>query len=287
MLSKTRLRVGAIAGAIVAIAALIAVPTAASAAETQQCVTAPTAATQPWQTFVDGGNAFATLNAAFATAITDGQTQLDLVGPLTTQVELDAVVASFGASMANLGEVLQNSSLEESFTALQAGLLAADPANEATWSATLEAIGQQLDQASNGIDFNGAFELYITNASTFLDDAQAALDALPPTAPTTVPPAVAASGAALLDVVSQLVQVAQVNLYDAAAAQVVLEEVCTTVTTPDEPVVEAAVETTVLDAAPQLANTGTADAPLLGAAAALFLLLGATASVLVARRRAS
>jgi LPXTG-motif cell wall-anchored protein len=279
--TSRRLRLATIVGAVLAIGSLVAVPTAASAAEVQNCVTGttPTPETEPWQTFVDGGNGFEGLSTAFAELEDGVNAALLPLGPLSTQADLDAAAAGVTAAVTSVSGSFSSTELTDSITALSAGLLAADPANEATWTATLTAIFDKLDADSTAIDFNGAFETYITSVSDYLDSVQDALDALPPTAPGTAPQAITVAGVALTAVIIQLADLAQVDLYDAAAAQVVFAQVCTTTT-----VADVAADPTV-PAAPTLANTGSSDGPMLGAVAALLLLVGAGASVLVARRR--
>jgi hypothetical protein len=285
MLNTTsrRLRLATIVGAVLAIGGLLAVPAAASAAETQNCATGttPTPETQPWQTFVDSGNPFDVVYAGVVGFEDDVKAALLPLGPLTTPADLLAAHDAITAAVTTLQISFNSTALSDSTTALTDGLLAADPANEATWTAALEAMTTKLDQDVTDIDFNTAFGTYITNISDYLDSVQDALTANPPTAPGTVPPSVSDSGVVLANLVAQLAQLAQVDLYDAAAAQVVYAQECTTV------VADVPVEPTdpIAPTAPALANTGASDGMLLGTIAALLLLAGATASVLVARHQ--
>lgn len=262
--SSSRSRATAITflvGALVALSALAA-PTAASAVETCTTTTTPTAQTQPWQDFATAGNPLGPVEAAFAPFV---DSSLELFGTVDadfTQAELDGLTTSITNLWGVAGTAITEgfATFGDQRSDLAGALLVADPANEATWTAIMDGFNDQLTASQYGAPLNEAYGLFISGVGDYLSDIQDAITAVAPV-PTT-PPALTASGSALIVAVDGLADFFQL-VYDGAAAQVVFTQSC--------------VQT--------LAATGPSDQPRLITGAAGLLLLGVTAVAVAATRR--
>lgn len=260
-----RLKFVFVLGAVLGLTAL-AVPTAASAAQTCVTGTVPTAATQPWQIYSVTPNAFQDSEDAYETLLAEFGVLLATVNAGFTQVEFDALQASLLASQttAQASLLAAGTVSNDQLTALEAGLNAADPANQAANLAILAGFEDAITASQYGAPLNTTFSTFFTGFGTYMNDIQAAITANTPRP--TLPPALSDALDDTLASVDGFGAFAGDVFHGGAAAQVVFAQVCT------ETVAPAA-----------LAATGSNDpTPLIGGAT-LLLLVGA--GVLVAARR--
>ena len=257
--SRRRVTTSLFIGAVLGLTAL-AMPSAASAAEA--CVTAPTAATQPWATFAELPNVYVDYEALYATfppAVID---LLETVDADFTQTELDALNASVGGlftSISTQGQAIGDQ-IEAQKTSLVNALLAIDPASGPATDAIFDGFNDEIDASQYGAPVQTAFTGGITAIGTYLQSVQDAITASTPrpavTSATTDPvAAIAASIGGFGDYVGGVV-------YGGAAALVIYEETCPAA----------------------LAATGSSDPTPIAGGAAMLLLLGT--GLVIARRRA-
>ena len=239
-----------------------AMPTVASAAEVCVTGTTPTAQTQPWQTFAESPNQFVLIEDAYAGMLGPIAAQLATVDADFTQVEFDAMYAAVGAAFTGAGEASEAATTE--FGAqeqkLLGDLLAVDPDGAAKNQAFLDSIGEALETSPYGISFSPIFNTYLSELGTYTEAVQAAITANTPRP--TVPASFTAASNAFATGIEGLGPFVQLNIYDAAATQVVLAQTCTAA----------------------LAATGSSDPTPLALGGGLALLLGAAAIVVVRRR---
>ena len=263
---RRRLTLALTVGALVGLTTL-AMPTVATAAEVCVASTTPTAETQPWQTFAESPNQFVLVQDAYEGMLAPIAAQLATVDADFTQNEFTAMQTAVGAAFIGAGESA-NAAVEvfaQQEEKLQTDLLAADPTHEAENQAILDGMSAALENSSYGTTLNTVFTTYLSELGTYLESVQAAITASTPRP--TVPGSLTAASDALAAGVVGLGDFIQVNVYDAAGAQVVFPQVCTTVA-----------------AAPTLAATGSNDVAPIALGGALLLLAGA-AGVIAARRR--
>lgn len=263
--SSSRSRTTAITflvGALVTLSAL-AVPTAASAVETCTTTTTPTAQTQPWQDFATAGNPLEPVETAFSTFVVSSLELLGAVDADFTQAELNALTTAITNLYATTSTTADGgfAAFGAQRTALHTALLAADPANEATWTALVEGFGNQLSASPYGTPLSDALNLFLSGLGDYLDDVQDAITAVAPVP--TLPPALTTAGDGLIVAFTGFADFIQVVYYDGAAAQVVFTQSC--------------VQT--------LAATGPRDQHTLFTGAAGLLLLGIAAVAVAATRR--
>ena len=243
-------------GAIIALSAL-ALPTAANAAEVCATGNTPTAATKPWQDFVNSGNTYGTIEFTYSTAFADITAAVGAVTPGITQGELDAITAQVNVAYTTATDAATTnaSAFDNSLTTLENALLAANPANGPATEAFISGNSTALQASQYGTPLNDLFNAYLTEISDYLTAVQDAIDAVTP-APV-LPASVTDATTAILAGISGFDAFVEVLYYDAAAAQVKCAAV--------------------------LAETGVDAAPT--ALAGATLLIAGTAFVLATRRR--
>lgn len=280
------LSIGAARAAVITVAAasalaLLALPSAAHAAEVVTCTQQVTPESQPWLTFSQSENFYVPFSAAFGTFIT---TSVDLTTDFPdsfTEEDLDAyeqgLVTAEQTLSTELAAIVDADGAEE----LATQLAAVDPENTTGWKEKLDALDAQFATALDSSGYGPALQSFGAALTTFSEEANALVDADVPEGGPFDRPEVPASLATDRDAAIAALQLIagdfQTIILDGAAAYVVYEEVCVTTTVPDAAAVVAP---------KTLAATGTSDGLVLGNTSGLLLLAGAAALILVRRRSA-
>ncbi|MEP6477897.1 MAG: hypothetical protein ABJB03_00770 [Rhodoglobus sp.] len=194
------------------------------------CVSQPNAATLPWQTYGTKTNPLTSLPTTLSGVAGSIASELSGVGPTTTVVEWNAIKASIDAQEAAASTTVSGyvSNLSTDLSSLAAALQVADPANQATWTATINGFNTALTTggtlaaytAANGA-WGTAVDAYITSVNT------AITNVTPIPAYSTVAANIASLSLAMTNASTALQAAVQADLYDTALTQVVLEQVCT------------------------------------------------------------
>jgi LPXTG-motif cell wall-anchored protein len=282
---------GAARAAVIGVAAaralaLLALPSAAHAAEVVTCTKQATAATQPWLTFSQSANFYAPFASASTTFI---GTTLDLTSDLPasfTAEDLDAyeqgVIAAEEAMQtgATGGVPTALVTLGEEFQKI-------DPNNTTGWQEKGQALFGTFIAGATATGFESTFQAYVDDLDTFSTAASALVQADVPAGGPFARPAIPASLETNADAATvalqEVVALYQSAVLDGAAQLVVYEDVCVTTTVADT---APPASTSPAASAPTLASTGSSDGLVLGTASGLLLLVGA-ASLMLARRRSA
>ncbi|MCU1513029.1 MAG: LPXTG-motif cell wall anchor protein [Microbacteriaceae bacterium] len=252
-------------GTVLGLSAL-AMPTAASAAETCVPTTTATAQTQPWKTLSESPNKYLDIEAGLANVPTSWLPLLSTVDSDFTQTELDALNTSMSAVLADSGVATQAAGLEieAQRATFEASLQQVDPGAVPA----AEALFDQWNDVAEASPYGSSFQPTFTGALSAVGDyltaiQQAITNTLPVpvvTSATTDP--INALGTGVVGFGTYFGGI----FYGGAAAQVVYTQVCTEEAT--------------------LAATGSNDPTPFVGGAAILLLIGSTV-LLVARRRNS
>lgn len=282
VLSLGAARAGVITIAAASALALLALPSAAHAAEVVTCTPQVTAESAPWLAFSQSENFYLPFSAAFGTFLT---TSADLTlefpesftaSDLTTYEQgIVAADQTFSAALAAIADA--DGSVE-----LEAQLAAADPENTTGWQEKLANLEAGFTKVIDYSGYEPALQSFGAALTTFSEEAEALVTADVPAGGPFERPEIPASFATDRDTaVGALQTIArdyQTSVLDYAAQFVVYEDVCVTTTVPDAATAAAPVKT--------LAATGSSDGIVLGTASGMLLLAGAAALVLVRRRSA-
>jgi LPXTG-motif cell wall-anchored protein len=285
VLSLGAARAGVITVAAASALALLALPSAAHAAEVVTCTPQVTAESAPWLAFSQSENFYVAAGAAQTTYVTT-TADLTLDFPETFTAEdlddyeagLEAASAALLAAQVELGE-------QNVLTVLTEQLEAADPDNSTGWQENLEALFTAFTTSPEATEYQNAVQAFSAAQADFLADANETLEAdVPaggPYASPVLPVSFEANVADVLTGIDTIVSQFQTIVIDGAAQFVVYEDVCVTTTVPD-----AAVAAAPAAPAKTLAATGTSDGLVLGSASGVLLLAGAATLILVRRRSA-
>ena len=286
------LSIGAARAAVITVAAasalaLLALPSAAHAAEVVTCTKQATAETAPWLAFSEGENAYEKLapsEIAFVTTTSD--LSLDFPAAFTA-ADLTAYRTAVLTAEDTRNAAQGDQNPFESVQNLSEQLEAVDPENTTGWAENLEALFSAFFANPDLEPFQASSEAFQTAQEDFLEQAQAAVDAdVPVGGPYTTPELpddFEANVTTYLSGIDMIVNAFQTQLLDGAAQFVVYNDVCVTTTVADLPTTASPAAT---PATKTLAATGNSDGLVLGTASALLLLTG-IASVLVVRRRSA
>jgi len=282
---------GAARAAVVTVAAasafaLLALPSAAHAAEVVTCSQQATAETQPWLTLSTSENFYADYALALDVYF-DSTLELTYAFPESfDEAVLDKYEQAIVAASDTLESDLEAIVTDNGLTTLIQQLTAADPENTTGWNETLSTLFSKVAASADEPAYEAALDSFTQAQLAFSNDAAALVEAdVPAGGPfdsPVVPESLASDAATIEQTLDGLVTAYQTFFIDGAAAFVVYEEVCATTTVPDTtPAVAASAP------AKTLAATGTSDGVALGTAAGLLLLIGAAVTVVSARRRSA
>ncbi|SKA81867.1 LPXTG-motif cell wall anchor domain-containing protein [Agreia bicolorata] len=285
------LSIGAARAAVITVAAasalaLLALPSAAHAAEVVTCTKQATAQTQPWLVFSQGENFYEPIGVAEKQFITT-TSDLTLDFPaLFTSDDLDAYKTAVTEAEDARDAVQAEQNVFGSLQELAEQLNAVDPDNTTGWQQNLPALFNSLLSDPDLQPFQTASNALQSARTDFLNQAQATLDAdLPAGGPYTsplLPEDFEANVTLYVSGIDLIVSKFQTILLDGAAQFVVYEDVCTTTTVADT----AAPAEAAPAPAKTLAATGSSDGLVLGTVSGMLLLVGAASLILVRRRSA-
>jgi hypothetical protein len=276
-------RAGVIAVAAASALALLALPSAAHAAEVVTCTPTVTAASQPWLTFSESENLYAPFETVLAAYV---GTSLDLTEnfPDTfTADDLDEYEQALIAAEETFASSLESIQVTDSLILLAEQLEAVDPDDAAGSTEKLAALTDAFADQADVIGFQQALQSFESTQQAFSDSASALVEADEPVGGPFDRPAIPASletdRDATVAALQQIAETYQTVVLDGAVAYVVYEDVCVTTIVADAP--------TAVTPAKTLAATGTSDGIALGTTAGLLLLVGAAVTAVTVRRRRS
>jgi LPXTG-motif cell wall-anchored protein len=254
-------------GTVLGLSAL-AMPTAASAAETCAPTTTATAATQPWKTLSESPNLYLDIEAGLANVPTTWLSLLSTVDADFTQTEFDALSASMSAVLSDSGAATQAAGvqIDAQRATFDAALLAVDPNAVPAADALFDQWEAEVEASPYGTSFQPVFTGALSAVGDYLNAVQLAITNTPLAVPvvtsaTTDP--INALGAGVKGFGSYIGGV----FFGGAAAQVVYTVACTEEAT--------------------LAATGSNDPTPLVGGAAILLLIGAAALIATRRRNST
>jgi hypothetical protein len=286
------LSVGAARAGIIAIAAagalsLLALPSAAHAADVVTCTPTVTAATQPWLTFSGSANSYVPFGETVA-AYLDASLDLTTEFPASfTAADLDEYEQATTAAEQTFLDSIEAVDLAGGSLLLTEQLTAIDPENTTGWQEKLLTLTGEFEKevAYDAPEFTQAFPAFLNAQVAFLDSASAVVDANEPAGGPYVRPAIPATLQTDRDAavagLQRIAEIYQSSVLDGAAIYVVYEDVCVTTIVADAPAPAS------VTPAKTLAATGTSDGIALGSTAGLLLLVGATVTAVTVRRRRS
>lgn len=282
VLSLGAARAGVITIAAASALALLALPSAAHAAEVVTCTPQVTAESAPWLAFSQSENFYVPAGAA-QTAFVTTTSDLTLDFPETfTAEDLDDYEAALQAAVEALLAAQETIGNENPLETLAEQLEAADPDNTTGWQEKLEKLFTDFTLSPESQQYQTAAQAFNAAQEDFVTEANATLDADVPAGGPYASPVLSdtyeANVASVLTGIETIVGQYQTIILDGAAQFVVYEDVCVTTTVPDAATAAAPAKT--------LAATGSSDGIVLGTASGMLLLAGAAALVLVRRRSA-
>jgi hypothetical protein len=285
VLSLGAARAGVITIAAASALALLALPSAAHAAEVVTCTPEVTAESAPWLTFSQSENFYVPFSAAFGTFLTTS-TDLTLDFPESfTESDLTAYEQEIIAAEETFSTALAAIADADGSVELETQLAAADPDNTTGWKENLANLEAGFAKIIDSSGYEPALESFGAALTTFSDEADALVTADVPAGGPFERPEIPASFVTDRDTaVGALQTIArdyQTSVLNESARFVVYEDVCVTTTVPD-----AAVAAAPAAPAKTLAATGTSDGLVLGSASGMLLLAGAATLILVRRRSA-